>query len=166
MADTKTFTLDEAHKPFAVQFNNRTWELLTKDERTSAEDEEMIHAAHASHYHWLFAGKELNEQRGEWLISHVYAVLNVPDRALFHAKKCLHLTEELDLDDFDLAYAYEGMARALACNHYLEEAEKYHVMARHAGEKIRKEEDRNIFITDLEGEPWYKLQVKQAKTRV
>jgi len=84
----------EWHKRFAVKLNNRVWELLSKPDRTEQENEEMVHASHASHFHWSKVGKPVNLQRGEWLISHVYAVLNRAESALYHAQKCLALTDE------------------------------------------------------------------------
>jgi len=41
----------------------------------------MIHAAHASRFHWGEIGKPINLGRGEWQISRVYSVLNRPESA-------------------------------------------------------------------------------------
>lgn len=162
-ADDSTMTeadkhTQEWHKRFAVQFNNRTWSLLAKDSRIDEENEEMIHAAHASYYHWSRIGEPVNLQRGEWLISHVYAVLKQSDLAIHHASKCLALTEEHKFMDFDLAYAYEAMARAHAAGGYDTEAKRYLNMARKAGDKIKREEDRKLFLTDLETGPWFGIK--------
>ncbi len=43
-------------------------------------------------------------ESGEWLISHVYAVLNRPEVALYHAQRCLDLCQESNVKDFDIAY--------------------------------------------------------------
>ncbi len=145
----------QCHKKFAIECNNEVWGLLTRESRTEQEDENMIHAAHASHYHWSKIGKPINIQRGYWLISHVYAVLNKPDQALHHAKKCLSLTEKHGFVDFDMAYAYEAMARANAAAGNESEATKYLKMARDAAEKIKVEEDRQLFNSDLKAGPWY-----------
>ncbi len=145
----------QCHKKFAVQSNNEVWDLLSKESRTEQEDENLVHAAHASHYHWSKIGKPINVQRGHWLISHVYAVLNEPDQALYHAKKCLSLTEEHGFVDFDLAYAYEAMARANAAAGNESETTKYLKMARDSAEKIEVEEDRQLFNSDLKAGPWY-----------
>jgi tetratricopeptide (TPR) repeat protein len=156
--DDSKCTEIECHKKFAIESNNEVWGLLTKESRTAQEDENMIHAAHASHYHWSKIGKPINIQRGHWLISHVYAVLNKPDQALDHAKKCLSLTEEHVFVDFDMAYAYEAMARANAAAGNESEAAKYLKMARDAAEKIKAEEDRQLFNSDLKAGPWYGVE--------
>ena len=156
--EDSTYTQEQCHKKFAVDCNNEVWGLLSKESRTMEEDENMIHAAHASHYHWGRIGKPINVQRGHWLISHVYAVLNMPDQALYHAKKCLALTEEHGFVDFDLAYTYEAMARANAAAGNRSEATKYLKKARDAATKIKAEEDRQLFTSDLNAGPWYGVE--------
>lgn len=148
----------EWHKRFAVKLNNRVWELLSKPDRTEQENEEMVHASHASHFHWSKVGKPVNLQRGEWLISHVYAVLNRAESALYHAQKCLALTDEHKLVDFDLAYAYEAMARANAAAGNASDAKKYLDFAQAAAQEIKEEEDRKLFSSDLETGPWYGIK--------
>jgi hypothetical protein len=157
MTHADKYTL-ECHKMFAVECNHRVWNLLAKEPRSAEENEEMIHAAHASYYHWSKIGEPVNLQRGEWLISHVYAVLDRKEPAIHHAMKCLSLTEEYKLVDFDLAYAYEAMARAHAAAGNVTEAKKYSNLASKAGDKIKSEEDRKLFFADLETGPWYGLE--------
>lgn len=160
MGEEEKYTLEEAHLAFAKQLNGKVWELLGKSPRKESENQEMIHAAHTSLYHWLQVGTPVHHQRGEWLICRVYAVLGYEDAALRHAKLCLDLTEEHEklMVDFDFAYAYEGMARASALSGHEEKAQKWMVRARQAGEKIENNESRNLFFNDLEGGPWYVLE--------
>jgi hypothetical protein len=71
-------------------------------------------AAYASCTHWLYAGNEVNHPRGEWLIARVHLGLHETVAALQHARRCLELTQnhaEL-MEDFELLFAYEGIARA------------------------------------------------------
>jgi hypothetical protein len=151
MDEEKRYTETEAQRFFAIQFHGQTWDLLDKSDRTKEEDELMIHTAHASCRHWLAAGTGLHHQRGEWLISRVYAVLGMGDAALRHANRCLELTEEYAdlMQDFDRAFAYEGVARANAIAGNREEARKYIGLAAQAGEAIADEEDRRIFMGDF-----------------
>jgi hypothetical protein len=59
------------------------------------------------------------------------------------------------LEDFDLAYAFEARARALACLGRLDEAR---VDRKAAGAvDIVDAEDRSIFEADLAAEPWFGL---------
>lgn len=158
MSDNNKYTEQECHKKFAIDMNNLVWNLLGKEKRTDKDNETMINAAHASCYHWSKVGTEINLQRGEWLISHVYANLNRPEPALYHARKCMELTEQNDFVDFDLAYAYEAMARALASASEKKECMKYIELAEEAGKKIEKKEDRKLFFSDFETGPWYGMK--------
>jgi len=159
MEETNTYTLDEAHRHFAKSFNGRVWELLQKPDRSQAEEEEMLYAAYACTYHWMFAGSAVHQQRGEWLISRVHVTMNHPQEAVRHAERCFELTESHKnlMSDFDLAYAYEGLARAQALSGRLEEARHYYQLAQHAGDAIQDVEDKSIFQGDLESNNWYGL---------
>lgn len=147
----------DPHGALARELNGETWSLLEKAGRSEAEDQRMIHAAHASCYHWLHAGTPLHEQRGEWLIARVYAVLGAGEAALRHAGRCRVLTEaHADLmQDFDRAYSCEGLARAHAVAGNAEEARRWKEQARKAGGSIAGEENRKIFVGDLDGGDWH-----------
>lgn len=155
MESPERLTLEESHKRFAVDFFNEIWPLLTKEGRTEEEDERMINAAHASLLHWQHVGKPINAQRGEWMVSHVYAVLGMAGPAAFHAGRCMRITEEQGLQDFDLAYAYEGLARAHAAAGDRAEAARFRGLAKGAGERVAEAEDRELSMGDLAAGPWY-----------
>ena len=98
------------HRQLGVDLFNRTWELI----ETREDDALLVDCAHASAYHWALAPecKPENRARSAWQISRVYAVLGRPEAALFHAERCFQLCERHALGDWDLAYAYEALARA------------------------------------------------------
>lgn len=158
MNEEKKYSAQECNKKFAIELNNLVWNLLGKKERTHEDNEKMIHAAHASCYHWGEIGEPINLQRGEWMISHVYAILNRPEATLYHARECMELTEKHKFVDFDLAYAYETMTRAYAAAGEKSEYEKYIKLTKEAGEKIKNEEDKKIFDSDFASEPWYGMK--------
>lgn len=160
MSTEPTYTEAEAHRYFAQECNQRVWALIAKPERTPEDDSEMLDAAHASLFHWRYAGTGLNQQRGEWLISHVYATLGFGDGALRHAERCLALTatHQGEMADFDVAYAYLGMARAHAILGNRADAQKYLALAEDAGKAIADDEDRTIFTNDLTDGNWYGLR--------
>ncbi|HJW21265.1 MAG TPA: helix-turn-helix domain-containing protein, partial [Candidatus Limnocylindrales bacterium] len=66
-----------AHRRLGVDLFNHTWTLIEKPDRTPAETDEMIHAAHASRWHWGRAegGTAANLGRGEWQCARVYSTL-------------------------------------------------------------------------------------------
>ena len=142
----------EEQRTLAAELFNATWRLLDKPERTPDEDDEMLHAAHASRYHWIRAGTRVNAARGEWQCSRVYAVLGRAEPALHHARRCLDLCESVadDLDEFDLPFAYEALARAHAVAGDEEEARHWVARSRAAAEAISDEDDRALLEADLE----------------
>jgi len=160
MTNSPVSTFEDAHPYFAKQLNNKVWELLQKPDRTKSDDELMVHAAHASCYHWLSAGTGLNQQRAEWLVAHVYTVLGYKESALRHANRCLELTREFSelMMDFDKAYAQECMARAFAMAGNRDEAKKYIALAEKEGQAIAKEKEKFIFMNDFKGGNWYGMR--------
>jgi hypothetical protein len=88
------FDVAVAHKWFAVEFNNRAWDLAEKRDRTDAETAEMIQAAHASSIHWQAVGTPLNAQRAENLLATAYLKAGQPEPALMHAERGLALGEQ------------------------------------------------------------------------
>lgn len=160
MEETKTLTLEEAHKHFAKSINGRVWDLLQKSTRSPQEDEEMLHAAHACTYHWRFVGTAVHQQRGEWLISHVHVALGHANEALRHAERCFEITQankEL-MQDFDIAYAFEAIARAQAMLGDEKIALQFYDLAQQAGNAIADAEDRSIFRGDFHGGDWFGLK--------
>lgn len=143
-------TIKDFHKKFAINEFNRTWDLIDKKNRTKQEDVEMIHTAHASRYHWDKVGEPLQFQRGEWQISRVYSILNLNESALYHGKHCLDLCIENNIEDFDLAFAYESIARPYKQLGNIKEFEKYKKLAYDAGKLIENKEDKKYFNSELE----------------
>ena len=158
MAKEKEYTELECHRKFAVDLFNLVWSLPDKKDRTKEEDNKMVHAAHASRFHWGEIGKPINLGRGEWQISRVYSVLNRPESALYHPKRYLEICNENSIGDFDLAYAYEAIARAYAVAGEKGEADKYIQLARKVGEQIKEKENRDLLHTDLKTIPGYKKE--------
>lgn len=138
------------HKKLAINLFNQTWDLIDKEQRTQKETDRMIHSAHASRYHWEVAGTPLNIARGEWQVSHVYAVINRVEPCLYHANRCLQITLEHDFQDFDLAFAYEAMARGCDLAGDEVETAKYVELAKQAAARIKDAEDRENFLSQLE----------------
>jgi hypothetical protein len=139
----------ELHKKFAVDLFNLTWNLLDKKDRTIEENDKMVHAAHASRYHWGEIGTPLEFERGEWQISRVYSVLKRSEPALYHAKRCLEICQKNNIGDFDIAFAYEALARAYAVAGMKAQCRENFELASKGGQQIKKEDDRNYFLSEL-----------------
>jgi len=139
----------ELHRKFAVDLFNLVWGLLDKEDRTTEDDDRMLHAAHASRFHWGEIGTPLEFERGEWQISRVYAVLNRPEAAIHHAHRCLALCEANQIGDFDLAFAYEALARAYAVAGKAARSREYVGLAEGAASGIEDQGNREYFLSEL-----------------
>ena len=137
------------HRTFAVACFNLTWDLLDKPDRTQAEADRMVHAAHASRYHWGEVGSPVEIERGEWQISRVYAVLGRAQPALVHAKRCLEICEANGIAGFDIAFAHEALARALALAGDVEASRREVAVGRDAAEHIADPDDRSYTLGEL-----------------
>jgi len=141
----------EQRRRLAVDCFNRAWTLLRLETRTPEQDDELIHCAHASRHHWGEVGTAANRGRGEWQCSRVYAVLGRGEPALHHARRCLALVEQHPdaMEDWDLPFAYEALARAAAVAGDAAAARDWLERARRAGERIAEEEERELLASDL-----------------
>jgi hypothetical protein len=150
-------TLEEAHRRFAKSCNNKAWELLGKSPRTPLDNDEMLLAAQASLYHWQHVGTALNIQRSHWLLAHVYTVLREPSGAMKHATRCIELTKAhmSEMKDFDIAYAFEAMARTYALIGDMMNGKEYYDMALRVGQEIKDPEDKRIFMGDFSQGEWF-----------
>ena len=145
------------HHYLGIELNQMTWGLLGKKDRSPKDDKRMETFALASLHHWQGAAEftPLNAQRGHWLLARVYTVLEQEEKAQHHAEECMKITDELSLKGFDLAYAYEAMARALALAKNQNEASEYYQKANDAGQIIAGEGDKKLFFQDLKAAPWF-----------
>lgn len=130
------------HRRLGVELFNSVWRLMESRE----DDERMLHAAHASAYHWSEApeGEPKNRVRSEWQVSRVYAVLGRAEPALHHAERCREICEEHreNLEEWDLPFAHEALARAHAVAGNGDESAQCRQKAHELGERIADPEDR------------------------
>ncbi|GAB4161343.1 MAG: hypothetical protein Kow00107_09130 [Planctomycetota bacterium] len=149
MSEERKFTIHEFHSALGPALFNKVWELMEKSDRTVEETDEMIHAAHASWYHWSKVGGPVNLARAEWQISRMYTVIGRPESALSHAERCLGICLAYSIGDFDLAYAYEAVARAHAMSGRLDLAKENVAKALKASEAVVDPQDLEIVLADI-----------------
>jgi DNA-binding transcriptional MerR regulator len=139
----------DARRQIATDLFNRTWTLMEVPERTPIQDDEMIHTAHASRFHWGEVGTPANLARGEWQCSRVYTVLGRAEPALWHAQRSLALCEEHGIGDWDIAFAWEAIARASRVAGDDAGAASALARARELSTAIAEDEDRELVLSDL-----------------
>ena len=147
----------EEHKKLGISLFNNTWNLIDKKDRTKDEEDEMIHSAHASRYHWGVAIKgnasgtgTKNYARGDWQLSYVYSIVGKFEPALYYGQSSLEICLDNEIGDFDLAFGYEAVARAYSLNpEKSSELKEIIEKANIAGNKIDKKEDKDYFFSQL-----------------
>jgi len=157
-------TQEEAQVFLARRTNGHAWELLDQARRTEDDEALMLAAAYASLYHWRLVGTAANWQRGEWLIARVYAALGRAGDSRRHAEACRELTRAhpAAMEDFDLAFGHEAMARALVLAGETEQAREELRLAEAAGRAISDPEDRQVFFDCLTWGDWRGLKPAPA----
>ena len=141
------------HRAQGVECNNSIWDLVSKDDRTAAEDEEMLRRAYSSAYHWQRArgAGPANEARALYMLAKVHLLTGQPARSLHYADAGLAQCVEHGLVDFDLAYAHEARARAL--RHLGREEEGLAAWAAAKAVPVVDPEDRDIVEADFADAP-------------
>jgi len=137
------------HRKIGADLFNYTWSLLDRKDRTEQDDEEMLHVAHASRYHWGHAGTALNTSIGDWQLSRVYSTLGRAEPALHHARRALEATRRNRFGKFYLAYAYEGLARAASVAGDRRTRDRSLREARRIGAQLRVRDERRMLSEDL-----------------
>ena len=128
---------------------NHAWTLLESADRTPDADrrDDPRRACIAAP---LGRGREpVNLARGEWQCSRVYAVLGRAEPALWHARRCVDINEANGRADWDIASAYEAMARASAVAGDPARRGEWKAKAVAALDGIADPDDRDVIEGDL-----------------
>jgi hypothetical protein len=144
------------HRALGIELFNQTWTMMEQPSRTVAEDDAMLHMAHASAHHWRSEGSGAtanNLARSEWQVSRVYTVLGRAEPAGYHARRCLEICQENGIGDWDIGYAYEALARAAVTAGDTEAARSWTAQAYAAADEIVKDGERRHLLSDLETLP-------------
>jgi hypothetical protein len=138
------------HRRVAAQLFNATWDLMDRESRTPAEDDEMLRRAHASRLHWGVAGTPLQWARGEWLLSRAYSLVGDITQALRHADNCLALSGDHNLGPFDMGFALEAVARAHALAGDGPARDDALVAAMEAAAAVASDDDRRWLLENID----------------
>ena len=142
----------ERERALAVDLYNHVWTLL-EDTTTPEQQDEVVHCAHASAWHWSRVGTTQNRAIGEWQLSRVYAVLARAEPALHHAHRAHDLATEVGDVQWLVASAYEALARAYAVAGDRDRARLWRDRAVEALDSVDDPEDREIVEGDIASLP-------------
>lgn len=135
----------EWHRHFAAVTNNRAWELATSD-RSSADDLEMLNAAHASAYHWAATGDELSVMRARMLLAEVHCLVGLGRTAYEYAQEMSVYFKSAETPDWELAFTHTIHAHACYVAGKTEEYSASYASAIQAIKDIADEADRAIVL--------------------
>ncbi len=153
----------DLHRWFGVQLNNGMWDSIEDPaigpDTPQEERELLLYSAYASAYHWRRVGDAANHARGEHLIARMAVKVGEVELALRHARRCLELVENNPeaMEDWDLPFALEALARALAATGDRDAAAIHRVEAERLTAAVAGEGDRQVLEGELAREPWFGL---------
>ncbi len=102
------------HRTLAVSTYQHCWQLLDND-RTEAQDRDLVGLAFTSRYHWSLAGGSTEHAIADWMVSRCLAAVGDGPLARVFAESSLGHLED-DSPAWLRASLYEGLARACAAD--------------------------------------------------
>lgn len=139
------------HRQIAVACFNKTWQYLDLVDRKADDVDAMLNVAHTSYWHWTQVPEHTatNLSVGLWMLSRVYAVAGLPERANHFAQACIAMGEEHDLPPFYVGYGYEAQARALSGSGRSAASESL-AKARELCEAVEDPSEKKMLLDDID----------------
>jgi hypothetical protein len=152
MTKKPDFDLFSAHKYFAAQCFNQTWDYIDKPARTKSEEDSMLRLSMTSLWHWTQREDctPTNLSVGYWQVSRVFALLQQAENAKHYGELCLEVSQKEGVLPFYLGYAYEALARAELVAGNRGKMADYLVQAQHTITLISDAEEKKMLLKDLE----------------
>jgi len=150
MSEEASFDEAAGHRFFSGDAFNRAWEYIERPERTAVETEAMLHAAHASFWHWAQRPDRArrNLSVGYWQLARVYALAGITGEARRYARLCLETS--LGEGPFYEGYAYEALARVELAAGDGGQAAEYRARGLELAALVDDQEERTALETDLQ----------------
>jgi hypothetical protein len=138
--------VSKSHRWFAIEMTNLAWDLAEKPARSPAEEETMIHAAHAAAIHWTQAGGTgLHSARADMLLGQVHALAGNGPQAMFHTQRSHAYFSTRETNDWELAFAHAVLANAGRSAGASATYVEHYRLAKVLGAAIANHEDKEIF---------------------
>lgn len=132
------------HRYFAMENNNRAWELAALPTRTPSEKSEMLNAAHAAAAHWAIVGTEQHDMRAKTLLAEVHALCGFGESALELAELVRSYFSTRETEDWEIAFVYAIHAHAAAVAGDSAQHRQSYSAAESAIKAIAGDQDRDI----------------------
>ena len=137
---------DSWHRFFAMETNNRAWELAELPDRTTDQIAEMLNCAHTAALHWSRVGTELNVMRAKLLLAQVHALVGFGDSALALSTEVRDYFLQRETDDWEIAFVHTIHAHAALAARDATAYEQSYPLAKAAIGAIADEADREIVL--------------------
>lgn len=98
----------------AAEANNRAWALSERLDRSPAEQEEMLHAAHAAMFFWAQVGDAGHKAHAAQLLAHVHAALGHAEAARSYLAKSAPAFSGVTAQPWERALAHVVTAHVAA----------------------------------------------------
>lgn len=141
------------HRYFAVENNNRAWDLAAQTDRDREATIEMLNAAHAAARHWDCVGTELNRNRARMLLAEVHALVGFGSSALALAEGVTDYFRGRETADWEQAFVYTIHAHAAAVAGSAAQHAEYYQAAQEALEAIGDDQDRELVMLTFKQVP-------------
>ena len=133
----------------ASQANNRAWSRSEQPSRTSEEDEDMLHAAHAAMYFWNIVGNANNKAHAAQLLAHAYAILKQPNPASQYLAKSQAVFMADSAEPWERALAHAVAANVASAKGLAAEHEVHYRQATEKVAALPDAEERAILEATL-----------------
>jgi len=145
---TQETSPDEAllwRRRLAAAANNRAWDLAEAQERSAAEDAEMLDAAHAARFLWRGIGDDKNLAHADVLLAQAYALLGHGAPAMRHARAAFDYFSSHPSLPWETAFAHAVLANAAHAGGEVELHRLHYAKAAEAAEAIVNANNRKLF---------------------
>ncbi len=140
----------ETERRVAAALYNHVWDLLETPGRSPLQDEALVHAAHASRWHWGVIGGPEQKIVGDWLLARAYAAAGRGGPAVHYARLASAGCDAYpQAPDWLAASTAEGMARALLADGDRSAAREWRDRATAALAEIEEAEDRELVAAQI-----------------
>jgi len=133
----------------AGQANNRAWALTEAASRTPAQDQEMLHAAHAAMHFWGIVGNESQRSHAAQLLAHVHALLGLAGSATRYLAASQPVFLSGTAQPWEVALAHAVAANVAAANHDAVAHTSHYETAHSLTAQLPDPEDRKVLEATL-----------------
>ncbi len=141
-----TVEMTESHRQHAMECNNLAWALSESTHRTPLQNDEMLHAAHASAYHWARIGTDLHRARARMLLGTRPCCARDGHDCLGVRQESFEYLAAHNPPDWEMAFAHAVLAHAAFAAGEVDLHRRHFASANELGRAIADPEDREIFF--------------------